>query len=72
MLLPIRCFTCGCPLSELDKKWKEEKVKIFKSTPDGDQIDQEKLRDTLDNKLKLTHLCCRMHLISTIPIEKYN
>lgn len=57
MLIPIRCFTCGSPISA---KWEEYKKRI-----DAGEDPKKVLDD-----LKVKRYCCRSMLISNIDLMK--
>ena len=77
MIIPIRCFTCGEVLADkyrhyqkevrrikLAKDMKLEKViylteNTLEKTPEGEVLD----------KLKLTNMCCRRHMLTHVDIE---
>jgi DNA-directed RNA polymerase subunit N (RpoN/RPB10) len=71
MLVPIICFTCGCPIGDkedLFNKLKEEKAKKLNIR----DIDNKEL-DCSDilNKLDINNDCCRMHLITSMQFTDY-
>lgn len=77
MLIPIKCFTCGKVLADLYRYFINEvrKMKMAKNmsvdnviyltkvhtdkTPEGEVMD----------KLNLTKICCRRHLLTHVDIE---
>jgi DNA-directed RNA polymerase subunit N (RpoN/RPB10) len=77
MIIPIKCFTCGKLLADkylyyqsevrkikLSKNIDEEKVlyldeNSLKKTPEGEVLD----------KIKLTKMCCRRHMLTHVDIE---
>jgi DNA-directed RNA polymerase subunit N (RpoN/RPB10) len=77
MIIPVRCFTCGEVLADkyryyqkevrrikLAKDMKLEKViylteNTLEKTPEGEVLD----------KLKLTNMCCRRHMLTHVDIE---
>lgn len=77
MIIPIKCFTCGEVLADKYKYYLEEvrKLKLQRGinvdkvmyltedfaekTPEGEVMD----------KLQLTKMCCRRHMLSHVDIE---
>ena len=77
MIIPIKCFTCGNLLADKYLYYVKEvrKIKIsqnqdnekvvyldeqnFKKTPEGQVLD----------KIKLTKMCCRRHMLTHVDIE---
>ena len=77
MLIPIKCFTCGKVLADKYRYYEQEvrKMKASKDmqvdnviyltksnrdkTPEGEVLD----------KLGLTKMCCRRHLLTHVDIE---
>ena len=77
MIIPVKCFTCGTVIGnkyeyylrqvrelKLQKKEKPDKVlyltsEYAKKTVEGEVLD----------KLKLTKMCCRRHMLSHVDIE---
>ena len=77
MIIPIKCFTCGTVLADkyrfylqevrkikFEEKLEKDKVIYFsendvKKTPEGLVLD----------KLKLTRMCCRRHMLTHVDIE---
>ena len=77
MIIPIKCFTCGCVLADKYRFFKDEvrKIKIQKGN------DVEKVvyltKETMDkthegtvlDTLGLTNVCCRRHMLTHVDIE---
>jgi len=77
MIIPIKCFTCGEVLADKYKYYLEEvrKLKLQRGinvnkvmyltedfaekTPEGEIMD----------KLQLTKMCCRRHMLTHVDIE---
>lgn len=77
MIIPIKCFTCGNVLADKYRYYLQEvrKKKIeqgldterviyftktnMQKTPEGEVLD----------KLKLTNVCCRRHMLTHVDIE---
>lgn len=68
MLIPIVCFTCGCPIGDKEDLFNALKAKKIKEkkNPDDD-IDCSDILDLLDIK----NDCCRMHFISSMLFTDY-
>jgi DNA-directed RNA polymerase I, II, and III subunit RPABC5 len=77
MIIPIKCFTCGCVLADKYRFFQDEvrKKKIQK----GLQVEKViyLTKDTMDktpegevlDQLKLVNVCCRRHMLTHIDIE---
>tara|TARA_Y100000590_G_C15612548_1_gene974423 strand:+ start:34 stop:264 length:231 start_codon:yes stop_codon:yes gene_type:complete len=76
MIIPIKCFTCGNVLADkylwyikevrkikLENNMDTEEIiyldKTLKKTPEGKTLD----------KLNLTKICCRRHMLTHVDIE---
>ena len=77
MIIPIKCFTCGCVIADkyrfYQDKVRERKIakgmdvdsvsyltkKNTEKTPEGIVLDE----------LKITHACCRRHMLTHVDIE---
>ena len=74
MIIPVKCFTCGMVLGDLYLYYKKEVMKLkakndnnivyatvdsFKKSPEAVVLD----------KLKLTKMCCRRHMLTHVDIE---
>ena len=77
MIIPVKCFTCGNVIAnkyeyylrevrrlKMDRGMDTEKViyltkEYINKTPEGEVMD----------KLKLTKMCCRRHLLTHVDIE---
>uniref|UniRef100_A0A6C0I5L1 DNA-directed RNA polymerase n=1 Tax=viral metagenome TaxID=1070528 RepID=A0A6C0I5L1_9ZZZZ len=77
MIIPIKCFTCGNVLAD-KYRWFQNEVRALKMR-DGYAVDKvvyltkentEKTPEgiTLD-RLKLTNVCCRRHMLTHVDIE---
>ncbi len=61
MLIPVRCFTCGNPVSE----WYEEFKKRTKPHEEGGQAeDSAKVLD----ELEVTRYCCRRMMLANVDL----
>jgi len=77
MIIPIKCFTCGCVLADKYRFFQDEvrKKKIQK----GLQVEKViyLTKDTMDktpegevlDQLKLVNVCCRRHMLTHTDIE---
>ena len=77
MIIPIKCFTCGCVLADKYRFFLDEvrRIKIQK----GAQIDKViyLTKETMDktpegtvlDTLGLTNVCCRRHMLTHVDIE---
>lgn len=68
MLIPIICFTCGCPIGDKEDLFnylKNEKIKETKE--DKENIDYLDILNLLD----ITNDCCKMHFISSMLLVDY-
>ena len=77
MIIPVKCFTCGMVLADKYLYYVKEvrKIKLqnemaldediyldennIKKTPEGEVLD----------KLNLTKMCCRRHMLTHVDIE---
>ena len=77
MIIPIKCFTCGCVLADKYRYFKEQVCKI--KMRDGKPADKvEYLTNTNTEKtpegmvlddLELKNPCCRRHMLTHVDIE---
>ena len=76
MLIPVKCFTCGKVIgdkylyyqAEVIKKRSEQGIHPDKiNYLDDDKIDKTIEGEILD-KLKLTNICCRRHMLTHVNI----
>jgi DNA-directed RNA polymerase I, II, and III subunit RPABC5 len=77
MIIPIKCFTCGNVLADKYRYFQDE-VRRIKLTK-GEQYDKvlyftkknmEKTPEgVVMDKLKLTNVCCRRHMLTHVDIE---
>jgi DNA-directed RNA polymerase subunit N (RpoN/RPB10) len=75
MLIPVRCFTCGKVLADKWKYFKAEQDKYENENVDSSATStQEDLafhKNTSNevlNKLGLTRLCCRRHMLGHVDL----
>jgi DNA-directed RNA polymerase subunit N (RpoN/RPB10) len=63
MLIPVLCFTCGCPIGD-----KEDIFNYLKK--ETKRKDNEDFSDILE-LLDIKNDCCKMHFISSMLITDY-
>lgn len=77
MIIPVKCFTCGCVLADKYRFFQDEvrKKKIQKGLQvekviylTKDIMDKTPEGEVLD-QLKLINVCCRRHMLTHIDIE---
>lgn len=81
MIIPIKCFTCGCVLADKYRFFQNEvrKIKMLRNDATINDVDKvvyftknnmEKTPEgeVLD-KLKLFNVCCRKHMLTHVDIE---
>ena len=76
MIIPVKCFTCGNVLADLYEYYKRE-VRVLKykeNLPNDEVIYFSKTNVTktpearILDKIKLTKICCRRHMLSHVDI----
>jgi DNA-directed RNA polymerase subunit N (RpoN/RPB10) len=77
MIIPIKCFTCGCVLAD-KYRYFQEKVRNIKIQK-GIQVDKvvyltkEHMDKTPEgivlDELELKNVCCRRHMLTHVDIE---
>lgn len=77
MIIPVKCFTCGGVLADKYRYYLEEvrRMKLAK----GDSLERvvyltkENMEKTAEgqvlDKLRLTNVCCRRHMLTHVDIE---
>lgn len=76
MIIPVKCYTCGQVLADKYNYWKREvrKMKLEKGVSEDNIVyfsesNVEKTPEALVlDKLKLTKLCCRRHMLTHVDI----
>tara|TARA_B110000858_G_C17792033_1_gene470408 strand:+ start:941 stop:1174 length:234 start_codon:yes stop_codon:yes gene_type:complete len=77
MIIPVKCFTCGCVLADKYRFYQDEvrKMKIQKGTSvekvvylTKEHIEKTPEGVVLDT-LGLTNVCCRRHMLTHVDIE---
>jgi|TARA_B110000211_G_C13984089_1_gene510848 DNA-directed RNA polymerase I, II, and III subunit RPABC5 len=77
MIIPIKCFTCGNVLADKYLYYVKEvrKMKITQGTDMEEVVylDSKKIKKTPEglilDKLNLTKMCCRRHMLTHVDIE---
>ena len=77
MIIPVKCFTCGKVLADKYLYYIKEvrKVKIANEmdTEEVVYLDEQKVQKTPEgkilDKLNLTKMCCRRHMLTHVDIE---
>lgn len=71
MIIPIRCFSCGCVLANKWLAYVQEKEKIA-SRSERFYLDGSQLRETPENmimqKLKIKRPCCRVIFLTHVDL----
>lgn len=73
MLIPIVCFTCGCPIGDKEDLFnylKAEKIRELKEHVQILDISTLDCSDILQT-LGINNDCCRMHFISSMLFTDY-
>lgn len=72
MLVPILCFTCGCPLADKEDLFNYLKTQKMnnQNTENSKNITSIDCMDIFD-KLDIPNDCCRMHMISNMLFTDY-
>lgn len=80
MIIPIRCMTCGKVMADKYDWYVQEVMKMQQKEPKkevkkkgGAKAEKEEDFDTLRtgpilNKLGLTRICCRRHMLTTVDM----
>jgi DNA-directed RNA polymerase subunit N (RpoN/RPB10) len=83
MIIPIKCFTCGCVLADKYRYYMEQVRyrKLSQAKQDGNEIQIDKIvyltKETVDktpegmvlDELGLRNVCCRRHMLTHVDIE---
>lgn len=80
MLVPVRCFTCGCSVGHVSavyalarRRLVEAKLAERGTAPSQSMVDtglQIECGEILD-RLAIVHLCCRKTLIAAMNFQDY-
>lgn len=76
MIIPIKCFTCGNVLADKYEFYKKqvilEKLKDGQDVDDVVYLESSNIKKTVEakvmDKLQLTKLCCRRHMLCHVDI----
>jgi DNA-directed RNA polymerase I, II, and III subunit RPABC5 len=84
MIIPVKCFTCGCVLADKYRYYQQEvrriKMVLNEENPEK-KVDIHKVvyltKKNMDktpegevlDKLKLFNVCCRRHMLTHVDIE---
>ncbi len=77
MIIPVKCFTCGMLLADKYLYYCKEvkKIKLQNEMPLEEDIylDDNNIQKTPEgqvlDKLNLTKMCCRRHMLTHVDIE---
>ncbi len=77
MIIPVKCFTCGMVLADKYLYYCKEvkKIKLQNEMPLEEDIylDESNIKKTPEgevlDKLNLTKMCCRRHMLTHVDIE---
>ncbi len=77
MIIPVKCFTCGMLLADKYLYYCKEvrKIKLQNEMPLEEDIylDENNIQKTPEgevlDKLNLTKMCCRRHMLTHVDIE---
>jgi len=82
MIIPIKCFTCGCVIANRYQIYCDEvrsrKLRLakYKNNVDRNRVEyftQENTEKTIEgqvmDELGLTKMCCRRHMLTHVDIE---
>tara|TARA_B100001540_G_C15328753_1_gene426990 strand:- start:179 stop:412 length:234 start_codon:yes stop_codon:yes gene_type:complete len=76
MIIPVKCFTCGKVLAD-KYLWYIKEVRKIKANNEVDPedviyLDETNIKKTAEgktlDKLKLTKICCRRHMLTHVDI----
>lgn len=77
MIIPVKCFTCGNVLANKYRYYQKE-VRLLKNEKNASNVSviyltKENTKKTAEgqvlDKLKLTKICCRRHMLTQVDIE---
>ena len=77
MIIPVKCFTCGKVLADkylyFIKEVRKIKIANEMDTEEVVYLDEQKVQKTPEgkilDKLNLTKMCCRRHMLTHVDIE---
>ena len=77
MIIPVKCFTCGMVLADkylyYCKEVRKIKLQNEMSLDEDIYLDENNIQKTPEgevlDKLNLTKMCCRRHMLTHVDIE---
>ena len=77
MIIPVKCFTCGCVLADKYRYFQDEvrrlKIEQNLQTDNVVYFTQKNMDKTPEgkvlDKLELRNMCCRRHMLTHVDIE---
>ena len=77
MIIPVKCFTCGMVLADkylyYCKEVRKIKLQNEMSLDEDIYLDENNIQKTPEgevlDKLNLTKMCCRWHMLTHVDIE---
>ena len=77
MIIPVKCFTCGMVLADkylyYCKEVRKIKLQNEMSLDEDIYVDENNIQKTPEgevlDKLNLTKMCCRRHMLTHVDIE---
>ena len=77
MIIPVKCFTCGMVLADkylyYCKEVRQIKLQNEMSLDEDIYLDENNIQKTPEgevlDKLNLTKMCCRRHMLTHVDIE---
>jgi DNA-directed RNA polymerase subunit N (RpoN/RPB10) len=75
MIIPVKCFTCGMVIGNKYRYYLKEvrKQKIDNNSDNIIYLTKNNVNKTIEgevmDKLKLTKICCRRHILTHVDIE---
>ena len=77
MIIPVKCFTCGMVLADkylyYCKEVRKIKLQNEMSLEEDIYLDENNIQKTPEgevlDKLNLTKMCCRRHMLTHVDIE---
>ena len=77
MIIPVKCFTCGMLLADkylyYCKEVRKNKLQNEMSLEEDIYLDENNIQKTPEgevlDKLNLTKMCCRRHMLTHVDIE---
>jgi len=78
MIIPIKCFTCGCVLANKYRYYLEQvrKIKLSRGTDNVEKVvyltkefNEKTPEGEILDELGFTKMCCRRHMLTHVDIE---